>query len=298
MQVILERSPQRRPAVRRRRCNSAGRVHRKLRASPAVQSALAAPSWPASRSGLGPSTATRRDICMAERDHGGHAGGVALNYGVARNSGRLSVDRPARKSWPLTPGTTFPVELNASPAFRNETQPVLLLRKSSASSSARIGELIQRLAGLPNIHIKAAQAVFTLPLDVFQAALAELESCFEARKRVSVEPLRHARAGAAAVEAAAHRPPRRRRRRNRVPGPAAAGKPDAAVGGRARPSQETGRRTGRGTDVPDRRARAIVVSAGGAGGAPRQGQRPAADRTDHAWQAERRRKKWWRCVPT
>jgi dienelactone hydrolase len=125
--------------------------------------------------------------CIAERVVAVTTGGVALNYGVVRNSGgyRLLV---LANDWQLTPGTTFPVELDATPAFRNETTASAFAPKLIGIELGANNELIQRLAGLPNIRIKAAQAVFTLPLDVFQAALAELDSCFDARKRSLSNP--------------------------------------------------------------------------------------------------------------
>jgi dienelactone hydrolase len=125
--------------------------------------------------------------CIAERVVAVTTGGVALNYGVLRNSGgyRLLV---LANDWQLTPGATFPVELDAAPAFRNETMANAFAPKLIGIELGANGDLIQRLAGLPNIRIKAAQAVFTLPLDVFQAALAELDSCFDARKKSLSNP--------------------------------------------------------------------------------------------------------------
>jgi dienelactone hydrolase len=125
--------------------------------------------------------------CIAERRIAVTTGGVALNYGVVRNSGgyRLVV---LANDWDLTPGSSFPVELDAAPAFRNETTASALAPKVIGIELGANGELVQRIAALPNIRIKASQAVFTLPLDVFQQALAELDSCFDARKRSLSNP--------------------------------------------------------------------------------------------------------------
>ena len=125
--------------------------------------------------------------CIAERRVAITTGGVALNYGVVRNSAgyRLVV---LANDWNLTPGASFPVEIDAAPAFRNETTASALAPKLIGIELGANGELVQRIAGVANIRIKAAQAVFTLPLDVFQAALTELDSCFDARKQSLSNP--------------------------------------------------------------------------------------------------------------
>jgi dienelactone hydrolase len=125
--------------------------------------------------------------CIAERRVAVTTGGVALNYGVVRNSAgyRLVV---LANDWNLTPGASFPVELDALPAIRNETTASALAPKLIGIELGANGELVQRIAGVANIRIKAAQATFTLPLDVFQAALTELDSCFDARKQTLSNP--------------------------------------------------------------------------------------------------------------
>jgi dienelactone hydrolase len=126
-------------------------------------------------------------FCMAERTLPITSGGATLNYAVARIPAGLRLIVSAQ-NWALTPGASFPIELNGSPAFRNDTSATAIAPKIIAIELGANRELMLQFAALPSIQVKTVQAVFTLPLDVLQPAFAELEACFEERTRALSNP--------------------------------------------------------------------------------------------------------------
>jgi hypothetical protein len=126
--------------------------------------------------------------CAAERPVPGAAGGgLPLQFILARvqTGYRIAV---AAQHWDLKPRMAFPVELIAQPVMRSDTSamaggPKLVFIELGADS-----QFMKKLAGVPKIEIKAAQATFTLPMEQFADALTAVDSCYGSLKPPSVNP--------------------------------------------------------------------------------------------------------------
>ncbi len=126
--------------------------------------------------------------CSAERPVRGAApGGGSLQFAMVRFPGgyRLVL---GSGDWDLKPQTKFPVELIAPPVLQSNGEAVAVSPKVVIIEMGTDGQLMQKLGALPKIEIKAAQASFNLPLEGFEAALAEVETCFGALKTSAPNP--------------------------------------------------------------------------------------------------------------
>jgi dienelactone hydrolase len=131
--------------------------------------------------------------CTAERPLPGAAGrGATLQYIIAQSSagywlGLGSLD------WELKSNASFPVELSAEPVLRSEANAVTLGANLAGIQLGSDRQLMQRLATVSAIEVKAARKTFKLPVDAFDRAVVELDACFGAIKQsanpfVTAEP--------------------------------------------------------------------------------------------------------------
>ena len=136
--------------------------------------------------------------CTAERPLPGAAGrGATLQYIIAQSRagywlGLGSLD------WELKSNASFPVELSAEPVLRSDANAVMLGANLAGIQLGSDRQLMQRLATVPAIEVKAARRTFKLPVDAFDRAVVELDACFGAIKQ-SEDPF-------AATEPAAKQP--------------------------------------------------------------------------------------------
>ncbi len=126
--------------------------------------------------------------CSAERPVRGAGGdGGSLQFALVRWPGgyRIALGSDA---WELTPQTAFPVELTAAPVFRSEANALAIGPKIVMIELGADAQFMQKLSTAAMIEVKAAQAVFKLPLEGFGSALAEVDACFGALKRPASNP--------------------------------------------------------------------------------------------------------------
>ncbi len=126
--------------------------------------------------------------CSAERPvRGATSGGGSLQFALIRYPGgyRFAL---GSGDWELQPQTMFPVELIAPPVLQTDGKAIAVTPKVVIIGLGSDGQLMQKLATLPSIEIKTAQAVFKLPLDGFGEALAEAEACLSALKMSAPNP--------------------------------------------------------------------------------------------------------------
>jgi hypothetical protein len=81
----------------------------------------------------------------------------------------------------MTPKTVHPIELIASSVPRRDVKAILVAPKVAMIELGTDGRFIDKLASMPAIELKTAQA--DLKLEGFGAALAEVDACFGAFKR-------------------------------------------------------------------------------------------------------------------
>ena len=124
--------------------------------------------------------------CSAERPvQGASPSGGPLQFVLVRYPGGYRLALGAEE-WELKPQTTFPVEMNAAPVMRSDANAVAVTPKLVVIDLGADGKFMQRLSGAPMIEIKAAQALFKLPMEGFADALSEVNACFGSlRKAVS-----------------------------------------------------------------------------------------------------------------
>jgi hypothetical protein len=126
--------------------------------------------------------------CSAERPVQGAAGnGGPLQFVLVRYPGGYRIALGAEE-WELKPQTTFPVEMNAAPVMQSDANAVAVTPKLVVIDLGADGKFMQRLATAPMIEIKAAQAVFKLPLDGFADALSEVNTCYGSLKKAASNP--------------------------------------------------------------------------------------------------------------
>jgi dienelactone hydrolase len=121
--------------------------------------------------------------CTAERQLPGGAGrGRMLHFGLirARHNSWIGI---GAEDWKLKPNDILPVELIAPPILAGNQSAVA---RSSQVAWIPLGPYMPRLHWLakwPAIEVKTAQGTFKLPLDAFDRALAELNTCLNAVER-------------------------------------------------------------------------------------------------------------------
>jgi dienelactone hydrolase len=126
--------------------------------------------------------------CAGERPLPGAAGGGAtLQFVLARFQAgyRLAL---GSQEWELKPQTTFPIELIAQPVLRSDASAIVVGPKLVVIELGADGQFVRKLASVPMIEVKAAQATFKLPLEGFAEALTEVDACFAALKRPVSNP--------------------------------------------------------------------------------------------------------------
>lgn len=126
--------------------------------------------------------------CSAERPVRGGAGdGGALQFALVRWSGGYRIALGSDE-WELTPQTAFPVELIAAPVFRSDANALAIAPKIVMIELGSDRQFMRKLSTAAAIEVKTAQTVFKLPLEGFDSALAEVDSCFGALKRPGSNP--------------------------------------------------------------------------------------------------------------
>ena len=126
--------------------------------------------------------------CGAERPvPGGAGGGLPLQFVLVRMQTGYRIALAAQH-WDLKPRMAFPVELIAQPVMRSDTSAMAGNAKLVFIELGADGQFMKKLAGVPKIEIKAAQATFTLPMEQFADALAAVDSCYGSLKPPSVNP--------------------------------------------------------------------------------------------------------------
>jgi hypothetical protein len=126
--------------------------------------------------------------CSAERPVQGASGnGGPLQFVLVRYPGGYRIALGADE-WDLKPQTTFPVELNAAPVMQSDANAVAVTPKLVVIDLGPDGKFMQRLAGAPTIEIKAAQAVFKLPMEGFADALSEVNACYGTLRKAAANP--------------------------------------------------------------------------------------------------------------
>ena len=126
--------------------------------------------------------------CSAERPVRGAGGdGNALQVALVRWSGGYRIALGSDE-WELTPRTAFPIELIAAPVFRSDANALAIAPKIVMIELGSDAQFMRKLSTAAAIEIKTAQTVFKLPLEGFDSALAEVDSCFGALKRPGSNP--------------------------------------------------------------------------------------------------------------
>ena len=131
--------------------------------------------------------------CTIVRLLPGAGGGNGLNFTIVRGRSGYLLGLGAPE-WELTPGTNFPVELIAAPAWRGDANAIAVAPKAVMIHLGADGQLMKKLATAPMIEMKTAPATFKLPMDGFVDALAALDACFNSLNLPSAKPF--ARPGA------------------------------------------------------------------------------------------------------
>jgi len=126
--------------------------------------------------------------CSAERAvPGAMSNGGTLQFILVRFPGGYRIAIGAEE-WELKPQTAFPVELTAAPVMQSDANAIAITPKLVAIDFGADGKFMTRLGTATMFEVKAAQAVFKLPLEGFTEALIEVESCFSALKRSASNP--------------------------------------------------------------------------------------------------------------
>jgi dienelactone hydrolase len=121
--------------------------------------------------------------CTADRQVPGGAGrGKALNTGIVLSRYTFWIGIHA-EDWELEPNAIYPVELIAPRILAGKRSALALSRQVVWIELGPYLPLLQTLTELPAIEVKTAQATFRLPLDGFDRALAELNTCLDAIER-------------------------------------------------------------------------------------------------------------------
>lgn len=123
--------------------------------------------------------------CIAERQLPGAAGrGATLHVALVRMriGYRLALVSP---DWELKSGASFPVELIANPVLRSDASALVLGENMVGIDLGSDRQLLQKLATAPQIEVKTAQMTFKVPVDAFDRAVAEADTCYGAIKQPS-----------------------------------------------------------------------------------------------------------------
>jgi hypothetical protein len=127
--------------------------------------------------------ANNGSYCSAHRLMPGVVGGgVTLQFVLIRSAGGYRIAL-ASERWQMTPKTVHPIELIASSVPRRDVKAIVVAPKVAMIELGADGQFIHKLASMPAIEIKTAQADLKLSLEGFGAALAEVDACFGAFKR-------------------------------------------------------------------------------------------------------------------
>jgi dienelactone hydrolase len=144
---------------------------------------------------IGWSRANAASHCSAERPVRGAAGdGAALQFALVRWSGGYRIALGSDE-WELTPQTAFPVELIAAPVFRSDANALAIAPKIVMIELGSDRQFMRKLSTAAAIEVKTAQTVLKLPLEGFDSALAEVDTCFGALKRPGSNPFAAPAAG-------------------------------------------------------------------------------------------------------
>ena len=131
--------------------------------------------------------------CSAERAvRGAMENGGTLQFILVRFPGGYRIALGAEE-WELKPQTAFPVEISAAPVMQSDANAVAITPKLIAIDFGADGKFMQKMGTAPMFELKAAQAVFKLPLEGFAEALNEVESCFCRAQADGVQPVRAGR---------------------------------------------------------------------------------------------------------
>ncbi len=126
--------------------------------------------------------------CSAERPVRGAApGGGSLQFALVRFPGGYRIALGSG-DWELQPQASFPVELNAPPVLHSKANAFVATPKVVIIELGDDAQAMRKLSELPAMEVKAAQAVFKLPLEGFGDALAAVETCFGGLKRTNGNP--------------------------------------------------------------------------------------------------------------
>jgi hypothetical protein len=126
--------------------------------------------------------------CSAERPvRGAMSNGGTIQFILVRYPGGYRIALGAEE-WELKPQSAFPVELTAAPVMQSDANAIAITPKLVAIDFGADGRFMQRLGTAPMFEVKAANAVFKLPLEGFTEALNEVESCFATLKRAASNP--------------------------------------------------------------------------------------------------------------
>jgi dienelactone hydrolase len=144
---------------------------------------------------IGWSRANVASHCSAERPVRGAAGdGAALQFALVRWSGGYRIALGSDE-WELTPQTAFPVELIAAPVFRSDANALAIAPKIVMIELGSDRQFMRKLSTAAAIEVKTAQTVLKLPLEGFDSALTEVDTCFGALKRPGSNPFAAPAAG-------------------------------------------------------------------------------------------------------
>lgn len=126
--------------------------------------------------------------CSAERAvRGVMNGGGAMQFILVRFPGGYRIALAAEE-WDLKPQSAFPVEISAAPVMKSDANAVAITPKIVAIDFGADGKFMQKIGTASMFEVKAAQAVFKLPLEGFADALSEVDSCFATLKRAASNP--------------------------------------------------------------------------------------------------------------
>ena len=218
--------------------------------------------------------------CTAERPLPGAAGrGATLQYIIAQSRagywlGLGSLD------WELKSNASFPVELSAEPVLRSDANAVTLGANLAGIQLGSDRQLMQKLATVSAIEVKAARRTFKLPVDAFDRAVVELDACFGAIKQ-SENPF-------SATEPAAKQPAT-------PPSPPAPSTPSANSRPGSPPAATSSTGSDRDTELTEERTFLTVPGSKGSHRLealvvrPAKGGGPPSGRVDHAWQEQQGR---------
>jgi hypothetical protein len=126
--------------------------------------------------------------CSAERAiRGGAGNGATLHFVLVRYPGGYRIALGADE-WNLKPQTVFPVELVAPPVLQTDANATAIAPKLVVIDLGADVRFMQKLATAPKIDVKAAQAVFKLPMEGFADAVSEVDACYSGLTRAASNP--------------------------------------------------------------------------------------------------------------